>query len=84
MTPWPSTPTGTGTDMQLFQVTNIVWDVDDEGDNEEAAEAIGLPDSALVYAEDRDSIADVLSDRFGWCIVSLGAEEVNNPLVIAD
>lgn len=59
--------------MNLYHVSDIDWDIDDYVSKEaraEAAEALNLPPEVWVYTDDPDNIADLLSDRFGWCINS--------------
>lgn len=72
--------------MNLYSVTNIIWDCDDDAKSDEQrqelAEALQLPSSAYVHAEDEDEIADVLSDRYGYCIRSLDTDEVTNSMVV--
>ena len=48
-----------------YLVHNIVWDTDGVD-----AQSLGLPDSVLMQG-DLDHLTDGLSDHFGWCIVSL-------------
>ena len=48
-----------------YLVHSIVWDTDDLD-----AQSLGLPDSVLLQG-DLDHLADGLSDHFGWCVVSL-------------
>ena len=48
-----------------YLVYSIVWDTDDFD-----AQSLGLPESVLMRG-DIDRLADGLSDHFGWCIVSL-------------
>ncbi len=48
-----------------YLVHSIVWDTDDLD-----AQSLGLPESVLMQG-DIDQFADGLSDHFGWCIVSL-------------
>lgn len=72
--------------MKLYHATDIVWDVDDVNPDgrDELAETLGLPSSTFVYAEDEDAIADQLSDRYGWCILSLNMEEWHLPCVLTE
>ena len=71
--------------MQLFRVTDIVWDCDDgattDDHRRESAEALGLPSSAYVNADDEDAVSNVLSDQLGYCVQSLNIEEVAEELV---
>ncbi len=56
--------------MTVFSADSIVWDLD----GDETAEELNLPDSvSMVVAEDHDDVANVLSDRYGFCILSLDA-----------
>ncbi len=48
--------------MARFNVTNIVWDTDDED--------LDLPTEELVKCDDADCISDTLSDMYGWCVES--------------
>jgi hypothetical protein len=48
-----------------YLVHSIVWDTEDLD-----AQSLGLPDSVLIQG-DIDQFADGLSDHFGWCILSL-------------
>lgn len=48
--------------MAQFNVTNIVWDTDDED--------LDLPTEEFVECDDEDSISDTLSDMYGWCVES--------------
>lgn len=73
--------------MQLYHVTNIIWDLDEDDDTaDEGAEALGLPSSAYVYASDEDAVTDVLSDKLGWCIRTLDVDALDpeTPMVFAD
>lgn len=48
-----------------YLVYSIAWDTDDFD-----AQSLGLPESVLMRG-DVDQFADGLSDHFGWCVVSL-------------
>jgi hypothetical protein len=48
--------------MAQFNVTNIVWDTDDED--------LDLPTEEFVECDGEDSISDTLSDMYGWCVES--------------
>lgn len=51
-----------------FYVTNIDWDIDDFGYDEE--DELNLPSETMVECEDEDFIADALSDEYGFCVNS--------------
>ena len=51
-----------------YNATNIEWDTD-------GAE-VDLPTEDVVEADSADEVADVLSDKYGFCIESLEIEEV--------
>ena len=53
--------------MSRFLVTGIEWDTDGIDPVE-----LGLPDAIDVEADDEDDISGVLSDSWGWCILSIG------------
>lgn len=53
--------------MKEFKCTYIDWDTD--------GEAVNLPASVVIEAEDEDSIADALSDKYGWCVSSFFIEQ---------
>jgi hypothetical protein len=55
--------------MKQFNVTNIVWDVD-EYDLDVDEYDLNLPTEEVVECDDEDRIADTLSDKYGWCIKS--------------
>lgn len=67
--------------MILFRVTDIVWDM--EGEGEETQEGAGLPDSAYVHADCEDDVTDHLSDNIGFCIKTLNIEPCEDYLVFA-
>ena len=48
--------------MAQFNVTNIVWDTDDD--------VLDLPTEEVVECDDEDCISDMLSDMHGWCVES--------------
>lgn len=54
--------------MKNVHVFNIVWDTDGEVVPE-------LPEEEVVHVESDDDIADVLSDRFGFCVESFQHED---------
>ena len=51
-----------------FRATNIEWDTDGED--------VDLPSVDIVEADSAEEVADVLSDKHGFCIRSLGIEEI--------
>lgn len=53
-----------------FIITDIVWDTD----NDDAA-TLGLPEHTELNAPDEESVADALSDTFGYLVISCRAEE---------
>lgn len=55
--------------MSRFLASDIVWDTDGED-----SEALGLPSSIEVEADDEDDVSGVLSDAWGWCIQTLNIE----------
>ena len=53
-------------------ITNIDWDIDGENKDE-----LGLPDMVEVPVDmDKDEIADMLSDYYGFCVNSFSIEAV--------
>lgn len=48
--------------MAQFNVTNIVWDTDDED--------LDLPTEEVVECNNGECISDMLSDMHGWCVES--------------
>ena len=70
--------------MQLFKASDIDWDCDDDVDSaekrRECADALNLPSTVYVHAEDADAVTEVLSDEFGFCIKALNVEEVTDAL----
>ena len=61
--------------MKIYHVTNIIWDMDDD----DRPEDFNLPKSCLIEAECDYYIADALSDKYGFCIVSFFEEELTIP-----
>jgi hypothetical protein len=59
--------------MKLFKATEINWDTD--------GVPTALPLSAYVYTDDEGSVADALSDEFGFCIHNLSIEEVTTDTI---
>jgi hypothetical protein len=53
--------------MKNYYITNIDWDTTD---SVEEMDVIELPTEVLIQAEDEDSIADALSDEYGFCVNS--------------
>ena len=53
-------------DDDCILVSNICWDTDEEDTD--------LPDSVIVSGTEIDRIADVLSDRYGFCVFGFCAE----------
>lgn len=69
--------------MKLFRVTDIQWDFDaSEEERVEDGEPVELPNEGFVHAAEADDVADVLSDRFGWCVNSLVVTETEQSLVL--
>lgn len=54
-----------GVPGELYRVRNIVWDTDGH-----SASVLELPGEVLMQG-DPDRFADRLSNRFGWCVISL-------------
>jgi hypothetical protein len=53
------------TDTQELKVSDIVWDVDGDTTQED----LELPSEVFV-PQDTEDIADYLSNKYGWCVVS--------------
>lgn len=70
--------------MKLFHVTDILWDVDNDNDNDPALTASGLnlPLATYVFAENDDRVADLLSARYGWCVDELSVVETDQSMVM--
>lgn len=69
--------------MKLFRVTDIQWDFDaSEEDLAESGAPVELPSETFVHAPDSDAVADVLSDRYGWCVKGLVVTETEQSLVL--
>ena len=68
---------------QAVTAKGIRWDTDDDDtDDDDAADTAGdteLPDEVRIVTPDDwelgDTIADLLTDRYGFCIHSIGALE---------
>lgn len=57
----------------IFKVKNIKWDID----NDLTAEELMLPTETIVQvAFGEDEIADVLSDEYGWCVLSFETDGI--------
>ena len=52
--------------MAKFNVTNIVWDTDDED--------LDLPTEEVVECYNDECISDILSDKYGWCVESFNID----------
>ncbi len=63
-------PTGSAS---LYHVRNIQWDI-----GAIAPSSLGLPAEVLLQGEPED-LADLLSDRFGWCVLELDVTPVAGP-----
>ena len=50
----------------IYKAKNIKWETD--------GQAVELPDSTEIEAEDIDQVADKLSDKYGFLINSLDVE----------
>ena len=57
--------------MKNYYITNINWDTTD---SVEEIDEIILPSELLIEAEDEESIADALSDKYGFCVNSFDSE----------
>jgi hypothetical protein len=58
--------------MRRIRFTNIVWDTD--------GEELDLPtETTLAVESDADlaDLADVLSDEYGWCVMSFDHEQID-------
>ena len=55
--------------MPKFLAYDINWDTDGADPDE-----LGLPTETTIEADDEESVADALSDLFGWCVNSYGCE----------
>lgn len=62
--------------MKNYYVSNIIWSLD-EGD----PECFNLPSECLIEAEDEYYVADALSDKYGFCVETLDAEELTIKLI---
>lgn len=51
-----------------YSIFNISWDTDGED--------IDLPTNIIMKAENEDAIADMLSDKFGFCVNSFSCEKL--------
>jgi len=58
--------------MITVETTKINWDTD--GDKKIFNK---LPQKVILSADDEESIADELSDMYGWCIHGLDYEIIN-------
>jgi hypothetical protein len=62
-----------------YRLSNIVWDMTCDGEAASfTAEQLGLP-SEMVVECDGDIAAegaDILSDKWGWCVISFDFEQV--------
>lgn len=57
----------------LYHVRNIQWDI-----GESTPTSLGLPVEVLLQGNPED-FADLLSDRFGWCVLELDVTPVAGP-----
>lgn len=57
--------------MPVYNVDNIQWDLD----GDDTPEELDLPTSTIIVAGDYEDVAQVLSDKYGFCILSLDAYE---------
>jgi len=60
--------------MPMYHVTNIEWDMESDGVVHSPSD-FDLPESIRIEADDPDSIADALSDKYEWCVINLVWEE---------
>lgn len=60
-------------DSPLYHVRNIQWDI-----GESTPTSLGLPVEVLLQGNPED-FADLLSDRFGWCVLELDVTPVAGP-----
>jgi hypothetical protein len=57
----------------MIYATNIQWDTD--GEPHDLPECVSIPDYVMEeYGEDDGSIADYLSDNYGFCVFSFVLE----------
>lgn len=56
--------------MTLFHVSDITWDTD-----RISPKKLGLPRECEIEAEDEESVADALSDKYGWCVFDFAPPE---------
>ena len=58
--------------MKTIKFSKIVWDTDDE--------VVDLPSEVTLQVDEDLSVeydgADVLSDKYGWCVFSFSFEEI--------
>jgi hypothetical protein len=55
-----------------FKVTDIKWNTESDG-VVRTAEELRLPLETVIEADEEDDVADELSDKFGFCILSFGS-----------
>ena len=63
------------------KASNIVWDLEDDNYNEDVPKPDLPSEYELELDDDQDpymETADVLSDTFGWCVLSLDVEVIEN------
>lgn len=61
-----------------IKITDIVWDVDDDDDVELPTEIVYNCDDNVSEKDIDDSIADLVSDDYGYCIDSLDYELIKS------
>ena len=59
--------------MTKFNVTNIVWDTEDDLDLP-TEEDLDLPTEEVIECDNEDRISDTLSDKYGWCAKSFNID----------
>lgn len=61
-----------------IKITDIVWDVDDDDDVELPTEIVYNCDDNVSEKDIDDSIVDLVSDDYGYCIDSLDYELIKS------
>ena len=54
-----------------YKVFDIVWDIQESIDENNAEEILDLPIELIITVDEEDEIVDAITDHYGYCISSL-------------